>query len=248
MSKPRPVALVTGSVQRVGAAIAATLARAGWTVALHARHQHDLDPALVAALADAGQSPQLFLADLAEPDGPDRLFDAVSEGLGTPRLVVNNASIFAEDEVSRLEAETLTQTLAVNTIAPVLLARRLAGRGGSAVVNILDQRVAMPVPDQIGYTISKQALWQATRTLAVALAPHVRVNAVAPGVTLPARNYEEGRMERLVAHMPLERLSTPQGIADAVLYLARAEEVSGQTICVDGGANLRGYPRDFAYL
>ena len=248
MSEPRGVALVTGSLHRVGAVIAATLARGGWTLALHARHAGEADPALVDALRGAGQVPRVFLADLAEPDGADRLFDAVSGELGTPALIVNNASLFEEDEVARLDPRTLAQTFAVNSIAPVMLARRLAGRAGSAVVNILDQRVAMPVPDQIGYTLSKQALWQATRTLAVALAPHVRVNAVAPGVTLPAHNYEEGRMERLATKMPLRRLSTPQGIADAVLYLAQAEEVSGQTLCVDGGANLTGWPRDFAYL
>ncbi len=250
MSGVRPLALVTGGLHRVGAAIAARLAGAGYDLALHRRRAGEPDAELVEAIAAAGGDYSIFSADLGEAGAAERLFVEVAAHFGhAPALIVNNASLFAEGDIGALDQAALDAALAVNLNAPVLLTKALfaAGEVGS-VVNILDQRVRNPVPDQIAYSLSKQALWQATRTLAVACAPRIRVNAVAPGLTLPTPEYEDGQMERMADLMPLGRLPNPADIADAVLYIAQADSVTGQTLFVDGGANLRSFGRDFVAM
>ena len=254
----RPLALVTGGLHRIGASIAAALARAGYDLALHKRTPAEPEPALAAAIAETGVTHRLFRQDLAQGGAATSLFEEVTAAFGrAPHLIVNNASRFTESDLESLDEGELPATLAVNLTVPVMLTRALLSAvrqdGGQAgaqpcVINILDQRVINPVPDQFAYTIAKQALWQATRTMAIAAAPHVRVNAVAPGLTLPTEDYAPGQMERLSTAMPLGTLPTPEAIADAALYLAHAAHVTGQTIFVDGGANLRSYERDFVRM
>lgn len=246
----RPLALVTGSWRRIGAAIALRLGQAGYDLALHAGHAVEPEAALADGLAACGAAHRLFVADLADPHSVEGLLPAVSAAFGRPvDLLVNNASRFVavEGEVASPMADALGY-LAVNAAAPQALATMLAAQGGRAVVNILDQRIVNPPRDQIAYTISKQALAEATRTLAVALAPQVRVNAVAPGLTLPTADYDEAQWRRLAQTMPLERLAEPAEIADAVAWLAAAHSVTGVTIFVDGGAHLQAFGRDFVHL
>lgn len=236
------LALVTGGKRRVGAAIAERLAVNGWTLALHSHHE----------VADKIAYPGAhgFVADLAEPDAADRLIGAVSAHFGTaPTLLVNNASRFEWDDAASMTRESLDDHHAVNAATPVMLIVALSRTEGTgSIVNILDQRIQNPNGDQLAYTLSKTALAGATRTLAAALAPRWRVNAVAPGLTLPTADYDEAQMARLTALMPLERLSQPEDIAEAVTYLAAARAVTGQTIFVDGGANLKSFDRDFVFL
>jgi pteridine reductase len=116
------------------------------------------------------------------------------------------------------------------------------------VVNIVDQRIKQPNGDQLSYTMSKQALAAATETLARVLAPQVRVNAVAPGLTLPTADYRPAQMVVLEDAMPLKRLPEPDDVADAVLWLAQARATTGQTLFVDGGAAMKSFERDFMYL
>lgn len=250
----RPLALVTGGLHRIGAAIAAELARAGYDLALHKRSPADPEPPLVTALAETGMQHRRFRQDLAAPDAAAALFSEVTEAFGrAPTLIVNNASRFAESGLASLDEAELHATLAINLVAPVMLTQALVAacvREGTqgCVINIVDQRVINPVPDQFAYTLSKQALWQATRSMAIAAAPAVRVNAVAPGLTLPTDDYAPGQMERLASAMPLAALPTPAAIADAALYLVAASHVTGQTIFVDGGANLKSFERDFVAM
>jgi NAD(P)-dependent dehydrogenase (short-subunit alcohol dehydrogenase family) len=264
----RPLALVTGGLHRIGASIAAALARAGYDLALHKRSPTEPDADLAAALAESGVDHRLFRQDLAQAGAAASLFAEVTAAFGRPpTLIVNNASRFTESDLESLDEGELTHTLAINLNVPVMLTcdllsavkRGIAAQGTTppapgrpaiqpCVINILDQRVSNPVPDQFAYTIAKQALWQATRTMAIAAAPHVRVNAVAPGLTLPTQDYAPGQMDRLSAAMPLNLLPTPEAIAEAALYLAQAPHVTGQTIFVDGGANLRSYERDFVRM
>jgi NAD(P)-dependent dehydrogenase (short-subunit alcohol dehydrogenase family) len=245
----RPLALVTGSWRRIGAHIAARLAERGYDVALHAGHDVAPEPWLVETLARHGAQHRLFVADLADGDAAARLVPDVAQAFGRPiALLVNNASRFAVEE--GLEGD-LHRYLAINTVAPVAMTQAVAagaGQGGAAVVNILDQRIKNPPRDQLAYTISKQALAEATRALAVALAPRVRVNGVAPGLTLPTDDYAPGQLERLAGAMPLQRLPSPDDIADAVAYLAAAQSVTGCTIFVDAGAHLAPFDRDFVHL
>lgn len=247
------LALVTGGLHRVGAAIAARLAREGYALAIHKRSPGEADAVLADALADTGAECRRFAADLADPTAVEGLVPAVVEAFGrAPDLLVNNAALFAEGEWGDLSHAALAEMMQVNHHAPVMLAKALVAASTPdarpAIVNILDQRIANPVPDQLAYSLSKSALWQATATLAVAFGDRARVNAVAPGLTLATDDYSAGQVERLAGRMPLKALPRPDQVADAVVYLARAESVTGQTIFVDGGAHLAPLGRDFVAL
>jgi len=246
------LALVTGGLHRVGAAISARLAREGYALAIHKRSPGEADPVLAEALAETGAESRRFAADLSNPAEVDALIPAVIEKFGrAPDLLVNNAALFAEGEWADLSAGALAEMMQINHHAPVMLAKALVTHSEGArpaIVNIVDQRVAHPVPDQIAYSLSKSALWQATATLAVAFGGRARVNAVAPGLTMATDDYSTAQIERLATLMPLEALPTPAQIADAVVWLARAEAVTGQTIFVDGGAHLAPMARDFVAL
>jgi NAD(P)-dependent dehydrogenase (short-subunit alcohol dehydrogenase family) len=248
-----PLALVTGGLHRVGAAIATRLAAAGYALALHKHHASDPAPELAAALTMHGTDWHRFRADLSQKPEVAGLIPAVSTHFGrAPDLLVNNAALFGEGEWHDMTAEDLQNMSAVNYEAPVLLARALvavAPEGSQpAIVNIVDQRIANPVPDQLAYSLSKGALFQATRTLAVAFGRRARVNAVAPGLTIITPDYAPGQADRLAQRMPLGALPTPDDIAEAVLYLAQAKATTGQTLFVDGGASLAPLGRDFVYL
>ena len=246
------LALVTGGIHRVGAAISARLAREGYALALHKRSPGEADAVLAEALTETGAVSHRFAADLADPAAVDALVPAVIEKFGrAPDLLVNNAALFAEGEWADLSAAAIAEMMQVNLSAPVMLAKALVAASDGrrpAIVNIVDQRVVHPVPDQIAYSLSKSALWQATQTLAVAFGGRARVNAVAPGLTMATADYSAPQVERLGRMMPLGALPTPAQIADAVVYLARAEAVTGQTIFVDGGAHLAPMARDFVVL
>ena len=176
-----------------------------------------------------------------------------------PSLLVNSASVFRDDRLATLTGESLDLHMRTNLYAPLLLTQAFAaalgaeeGGGaaslGASVVMLLDQRVHNPVPDQLAYSLSKQALHASLRNLARELTPRIRVNGVAPGLVLPTQDYDDAQWRRLAALMPLERLAAPADIAAAVVYLARAQAVTGQTLFVDAGANLEAFPRDFVYM
>ncbi len=244
------LALVTGGFRRLGAAIAARLASEGWALALHCREAAEPDHDLAAILALHRTQWQGFACDLSDGAAVSALLPRIVKHFGeAPELIVNNASRFVADDSVTLSHEELAVHMAVNLTAPVLLATGLAAQLApdrtGAVINITDQRVRQPNGDQLSYTLSKQALAAATITLARALAPGVRVNAVAPGLTLPTEEYRPAQMVALEAMMPLGRLPEPDQIADAVAWLANAEAVTGQTIFVDGGASLKSFERDF---
>lgn len=248
----RPLALVTGGWRRIGAAIATRLAAAGYDLALHAHHASSFDAAFIAELAALGAKVHPLAADLADVVAVEALIPAASTSAGrVPVLLVNCASLFRDDSARTFDADTLHLHFQVNCHTPLLLTRALAtalGDAEGAVVQIIDQRVRNPVPDQISYTLSKQALHSSVRTMARALAPRVRVNAVAPGLTLPTEDYTAAQWERLGGLMPLSHLPNPRDIADAVLHLATAHSTTGETLFVDGGAHLESFTRDFIHL
>lgn len=247
------LALVTAGFHRLGGVIAARLAEAGWSLALHSRATTLPDRRLASALATGGANWHGFEADLADGQSAVSLLDAITTHFDRlPDLIVNNASLFEWDDAASVTAEALARHRAVNADAPVLLATTLANRlsedSRACVINILDQRIAQPNGDQLSYTLSKQALAGATATLARALAPRVRVNGVAPGLVIPTDDYSAEQMALLTDMMPLGLLPTPDDIADAVLYLAEAKAVTGQALFVDGGAAMKSFDRDFVFL
>lgn len=247
------LALVTGGLHRVGAAIAAQLAAGGYDLALHAHRIGDPDPALAEAIRANNVESAVFAADLAVAGEVESLIEKVTAHFGrAPDALVNSASIISEGKWADLGRDELARHLDVNFVAPMLLiqgfARALGGGRPGAVVNIIDQRVANPPVDQAAYTASKLALNAVTRVMARAFAPSIRINAVAPGNTLPADGYQEAQWQRLADAMPLERNSAPEDIAEAVAYLLAAPSITGQTLFVDGGANLESYERDFLHM
>ena len=244
------LALVTGGHRRLGSSISARLAADGWAIAIHGAQDATPDAVLADAFERNGTRWHGFVADLGDSDAVEGLIPAVAGYFGQlPDLLVNNASRFVDDTAATATAASLAAHHAVNTAAPVALALALYRAGGQgAVVNILDQRIRNPVPDQFSYGLSKAALASATRALAVSLAPRIRVNAVAPGLTLPTPDYDAALITRLADAMPLGRLSSPGDIADAVVFLATAESATGQTLFVDGGASLKSFDRDFVHL
>jgi pteridine reductase len=240
------LALVTGGHRRLGAAISARLAQDGWTLAIHGAHDTVPDADLAKVLGDWHG----FVADLSDPEAVRKLVPQVCDHFGTaPSLLVNNASFFEWDDAEHASRQELADHHAINAAAPVLLS--LAMRHDNAkgsIVNILDQRIRNPNTDQFSYTLSKTALAAATRTLAVSLAPDLRVNAVAPGLTMPTADYSREQVERCEAAMPLRLLPSPGDVADAVAFLAAARAITGQTLFVDGGASLKSFDRDFLYF
>ncbi len=248
----RPIALVTGGWRRIGAAIAAGLARAGHDLVLHAHHPRSFDADLAARLNGLGATVWPLSADLGDMAAAEALVGQATALAGrAPVVLVNCASAFVDDGPMTFDAAGLDRHFRINTFAPLILTRAFAQALGDAegsVVQILDQRVTNPVPDQISYTLSKQALHASVRTLARALAPRVRVNAVAPGLTLPTDDYAADQWARLADLMPLDRLSAPEDIAGAVVHLVGARATTGITLFVDGGAHLESYARDFVYL
>lgn len=247
------LALVTGGFKRIGAAISARLASEGWTLALHGRSEIEPEPDLAAILAVNRTPWHGFRADLADNNAVLMLLPQIAAHFAAPpTLIVNCASQFAYDDAESVTAESLATHFAVNAAAPILLATTLAkllpGNERGCVINITDQRVRHPNGDQLSYTVSKQALSASTETLAKALAPKLRINAVAPGLTMPTEDYLPAQMVELESMMPLRRLPEPDEIADAVCWLAGNESVTGQTIFVDAGASLKSFDRDFLFL
>jgi len=179
-------------------------------------------------------------ADLAEPAAVDRLIAAAQAALGPLSLLVNNASEFEEDHLGSLTREGWNRQFRVNLQTPSFLAQDFAVQApeGASIVNIVDQRVFKPTPQFYSYTLTKIALQAATQTMAQALAPRIRVNAVAPGPTFANERQDPADFERQAASTLLGKPSTPKAVAEAVLYLARAGAVTGTTIAVDSGQHL----------
>lgn len=247
------LALVTGGYRRIGAVIAARLANEGWSLALHSHSAATPTGDLALMLASQKCNWHGFVADLADGNSAQHLLDQIIRHFGAPpSLIVNNASRFAYDDTQTMDAAALADHMAVNLTAPVLLATGLAARlpaGVQAcVINILDQRIRQPNGDQLSYTLSKQALAAATETLARALAPQIRVNGIAPGLTLPTDDYRPAQMVALAQAMPLGLLPDPEDIADAIIWLAGARATTGQIVFVDGGAALKSFERDFVFM
>ncbi|MGA0598490.1 SDR family oxidoreductase [Enterovirga sp. CN4-39] len=244
-------ALVTGAVRRIGLAIAEGLAAAGYDVALHcspaSRHEAE---AAASRIGAGGRRAVVVPADLADPASPNAILDTANAALGPLTLLVNSAALFEPDSADSPDPRLLDRHFAVNLRAPVLLASAFAAQvpdgTEASVVNIIDQRVLRPNPAYFSYTLAKSALWTATQTMAQAYAARrIRVNAIGPGPTAPNPFDGEEGMRAEAAGTPLARPIAPAEIAEAVLFLAQARNVTGQLICVDAGQHLGWKTPDF---
>lgn len=240
---PVPMAaLVTGGARRIGRVLVLALAEAGYAVAVHHHRSQAEADALVAEIARGGGKAVALAADLADEAEVKRLLPAAGAALGPIGVLVNNASIFGNDTVSTATRESWDAHLAINLRAPFVLIQEFAALlppdSGGAVVNLLDERVWNLTPYFVSYTVTKAALWTLTRTMALALAPRIRVNGIGPGPTLPSpRQSPEQFLERC-RHLPLRRGTSPSEIAAALRFILAAPAMTGQMIALDGGEHL----------
>lgn len=239
---PRPTALVTGAARRVGKALALELGRLGYSVAVHHNGSAADASATVTELRALGVEAAAFAADLSDARFAAQLIEDCSNWRGPIHCLVNNASLFLYDDIRSLTVDQWQRNLAVNLEAPVFLAqafaRQLPASLTGNIVNLIDQRVWRPSPDFLSYGIAKAGLWAATRMLAQALAPHIRVNAIGPGPALQSIHQTPEAFARQQAAMPLGRGTSPEEIAEALRYILGAPAMTGQMIALDGGQHL----------
>lgn len=241
-------ALVTGGGRRIGRAIALALGRAGMRVAVHYNASSDEADQVTATLENLGVDACAFQTDLSDPDRVPSLMDEAWRWSGGLDLLVNNASIFPAGRLADISFSDVTLNMAVNAWAPLALTRSLwehasSGETEASVVNLLDSRLTGGDPVHAAYYLSKATLSEVTRMAALEFAPLLRVNAVAPGPILSPEGEDAEYLRQRLDALPLKRWGGPSQVAEAVVYLASASFVTGQTVYVDGGQHLQPWGR-----
>jgi NAD(P)-dependent dehydrogenase (short-subunit alcohol dehydrogenase family) len=242
MSAPARAALVTGAAKRLGRALALDLAAQGFDVAVHYRTSAADAAQTVAAIEAAGRRALALAADLEDEQATAALVGAAAAALGPLTVLVNNAAVFDYDRPETADQRRWARHMAVNLRAPLVLTQSLiaqlpAGATGN-VVNMIDARVLNLTPHYTSYTVSKAGLWALTQHLASALGPRVRVNAIAPGPTLPDAGMSAERFEALCRATPLGRAPGVDEICRALRLILEAPAMTGQMIALDGGRHL----------
>ncbi|RYZ09375.1 MAG: SDR family oxidoreductase [Myxococcales bacterium] len=234
-------ALVTGAGQRVGQAIALALGAEGMRVAVHYRESREGAEQTARGVVESGGEATLLAADLSSRDEARSLVDRAIEKLGGLDLVVASAASFERLALADVDDDAWDRSLDLNLASPFALVHRAipalrAARG--SVVLVTCSSATVPMRGYLPYVVSKGALKHLMKTLALELAPDVRVNAVAPGTVMPPPSYDEAAIARLARAIPLARVGTPQDIARAVVYLAGSPFVTGHELAVDGGRSV----------
>ena len=235
-------ALVTGGARRIGRELVLALADAGFAVAVHHHRSRAEAEGLVAEIARAGGTAVALAADLADEAAVKRLLPQAAAALGPIGVLVNNASVFENDAVATVSREGWDAHMAINLRAPFVLIQEFAALlppdAGGAVINLLDERVWNLTPYFVSYTLTKTALWTLTRTMALALAPRIRVNGIGPGPTLPSLRQSPEQFREQCRRLPLQRGTSPSEIAAALRFILAAPGMTGQMIALDGGQHL----------
>jgi len=235
-------ALVTGGAQRIGRALASALAEDGFAVAIHYHSSRLAAEQLVEVIRNKGGAAIALDADLGDEGAVRELVPRAEQALGPIGCLINNAGVFAGDTLETATRESWELHLAVNLRAPFVLIQDFAAglpkTAAGVVVNLLDQRVWSLTPYFVSYTLSKAGLWTLTQTMALALAPRIRVNGIGPGPALPSPRQSAEEFARQCATMPLRRGTSPQEIAAALRFILSAPAMTGQMIALDGGQHL----------
>ncbi|MBI3444325.1 MAG: SDR family oxidoreductase [Magnetospirillum sp.] len=235
-------ALVTGGGRRIGRAIALDLARQGFAIAVHYSRSRDEAEAVVAEITAGGGAAVALAADLARETEVAAIIGRAGAALGPLGLLVNNASAFERDDALGATRASWDLHMEVNLRAPFVLcqdfARQLPPSAEGLVVNLLDQRVWSLTPHFTSYTLSKAGLWAATQTLALALAPRIRVVGIGPGPALPSSRQSTEQFAAQVAELPLARGTSPEEVCRTLRFLLETPSITGQMIALDGGQHL----------
>ncbi len=239
-------ALVTGGAQRLGRAIALALARDGHPVAIHCHTSREAAEATAADIRSGGGRAAVVTADLANEAETTALVEQATAAIGPIGVLVNNASTFERDEWNTADRASWDAHLEPNLRAPFVLtqafARALPAGERGVVINMLDERVWSLTPHFVSYTVSKAGLWALTRSLALALAPRIRVNAIGPGPALPSPRQTAEQFARQCASTPLGRGTDPDEVGRAISAILALPSMTGQMIALDGGQHLQWSP------
>jgi NAD(P)-dependent dehydrogenase (short-subunit alcohol dehydrogenase family) len=244
--------LITGAAKRIGAEIARSLAAAGWHVLVHYHSSQAVAEQLRASIEERGGRATLLQADLGNADERARLIQSAFAACPKLEALINNASVFKYDAWDNIAWDNLAHSFEVNAVAPLHLSQQFALALGKdvtgCIINMLDNKIFAPNPDYLSYSTSKFALYGIMQMLARALAPHVRVCGIAPGITLVSG--EQAAANFAVAHTlnPLGKGCTPEQIAGAARFILDTPSYNGQVITIDGGEVLAPHGRDVAFL
>jgi NAD(P)-dependent dehydrogenase (short-subunit alcohol dehydrogenase family) len=234
--------LITGAAKRIGRQLAIELAGAGYDIAVHCNNSLREGEEVAKLIRDVGQRAVIVQGDLSLAETPERLISEASFALGGLVGLINNASIFEPDEVGSITTDSWAQHQDTNLRAPVLLsqafARQISPEAYGNIINIIDQRVWKLNPKFFSYTASKAALWTVTQTLAQALAPRIRVNAIGPGPALPNIRMDDEDFAKQSRLTLLGRGTSPAEISATVKFILSQPSLTGQMIVLDGGQHL----------
>ncbi|MGU3574863.1 SDR family oxidoreductase [Brucellaceae bacterium C25G] len=246
----KPPVLVTGGARRIGKAITQDMAHHNFPVIIHYNDSADEAEQLKNEIINDGGRAAIVQADLTSMTDVKTLMDKAALFFGPVRILVNNASLFENDQIGHLDEELWDRHFMVHVKAPVFLAenmsRSLSSEEEGMIINVIDQRVLKLNPQFYSYTLSKSALWTATRTLAQSLAPHIRVNAVSPGPTLPSERQDPRDFNQQVSQVLLKRAPDLHEFGQTIRTLWDLKSVTGQMICLDGGQHLAWETPDIA--
>lgn len=240
-SDDRPVALVTGGGRRVGAALARALATHGYRIALHYNSAAAEAEQVAHDIEAIGGHAVAFGANLLDAAAPAALVDRVADHFGRLDVLVNSAASMMRTPIGNVTTTQWDAIIALNLRAPFFAAQAAARRmiDGGCIVNIADLAAFEHWSAYVPHSISKAGIVHMTESLARALAPRIRVNAIAPGVVLLPEGWDANSSDHLTSTTPLKRIGSPDDVAKALLYLVDAQFVTGETLIVDGGRRVR---------
>ena len=240
-------ALVTGAGHRLGRAMALMLAEAGWSLIVHYNHSASAAEEVVHTIQQKGGHAIALGMDLTRIDKSNTFIDQARQVFGPITCLINNASIFSRDDFASVTSESWHAHMNINLMGPVFLSKAFAtalpSKTEGCIVNILDQKLLRLTPDYFSYTVSKAGLWAVTRLLAIELAPYVRVNGIAPGLTLPSDGQTDAQFERVAIDTLLHRGPSLEDITRALAFILDTPCLTGQMILLDGGKHLMSRSR-----
>jgi NAD(P)-dependent dehydrogenase (short-subunit alcohol dehydrogenase family) len=234
-------ALITGASKRVGKAIAEHLAGKGWNVIIHFNSSEKPAKELKDALSKKfpGQNFDTIQANLSEESEVEKIIPKIAENSGRFDLLINNASVFDPGYLAETDIELFNSQMDVNLKAPFLLTRDFAKHCKTGnIINFVDTRITTSKSNFAAYSLSKKGLWELTKMAALELSPEIRVNAIAPGVTLPPEDKDESYLEDLAQNIPMKKPGGLVPILKSVDYILENEHLTGQLLFADGGENL----------